>query len=161
MFVRNVLDDLRLSLESLLRAILNNKKSLENQQPTLGAFVKGRGGSSELSNMFLKLVEYYCKYQNTYVKHDDAVIEEEVEFVIEACQEAGVDWKRLSLDMMLHVVEERFTPAVLEAGFRNTKIWPWDKNAFMNVVSRSLDYPLVQPLMQCKLTSSTLRRECA
>ena len=55
----------------------------------------------------------------------------EVEFIIEACQEAGVDWKRLLLDMMLHVVEERFTTAVLEAGFRNTKIWPWDKNAFI------------------------------
>jgi hypothetical protein len=82
-FVRNVLDDLRLSLEMLLRAVLKNDKSLEHQQAFLGAFVKARGGSPELSNMFSKLVEYYCKYQNTYVKHDDAVIEEEVEFVIE------------------------------------------------------------------------------
>jgi hypothetical protein len=31
----------------------------------------------------VKLVDYYAKYQNSYVKHDDAVIEEEVEFVIE------------------------------------------------------------------------------
>jgi hypothetical protein len=34
------------------------------------------GESSELANMFLK-------YQNSYVKHDDAVIAEEVEFIFE------------------------------------------------------------------------------
>lgn len=33
--------------------------------------------------MFVKLVEYYCKYQNSYVKHDDAIIEEEIEFIFE------------------------------------------------------------------------------
>ena len=82
-FVRNLLDDLRLSLEKLLQAMLGNNRSMENQIPMLGAFVKQRGGSPELSNMFAKLVEYYGKYHNTYVKHDDAVIEEEVEFILE------------------------------------------------------------------------------
>ena len=33
--------------------------------------------------MFQKLVEYYSKYNNTYVKHNDNIIEEEVEFVFE------------------------------------------------------------------------------
>ena len=33
--------------------------------------------------MFLKLVGYYSKYQNSYVKHDDGVIEEEIEFIFE------------------------------------------------------------------------------
>lgn len=33
--------------------------------------------------MFQKLVEYYSKYQNTYIKHNDWVIEEEVEFIFE------------------------------------------------------------------------------
>ena len=42
-----------------------------------------RGGLAELANMFVKLVDYYTKYHNTYVKHDDAVIEEEIEFVLE------------------------------------------------------------------------------
>jgi hypothetical protein len=32
--------------------------------------------------MFSKLIDYCCKYQNTYAKLDDAVIEE-VEFIIE------------------------------------------------------------------------------
>ena len=83
LFIRNLLDDLRLSLEKLVQLLIGNSKSLENQLSTVGSFVKERGGSSELSNMFVKLVDYYCKYQNTYIKHDDAVIEEELEFVIE------------------------------------------------------------------------------
>lgn len=82
-FTRNVLDDLRLSLELLLKMLFGNEKSLENQLPNLGAYIQSRGGSAELANMFAKLVEYYSKYQNSYVKHDDAVIGEEVEFIFE------------------------------------------------------------------------------
>jgi hypothetical protein len=82
-FRRNLLDDLRLALEKLLQPLLGNSRSLENQFSGLGVFVKEHGGSTELSNMFVKLVEYYSKYQNTYVKHNSAVIEEEVEFVLE------------------------------------------------------------------------------
>ena len=33
--------------------------------------------------MFVRLVKYYANYQNEYVKHNDAVIEEEVEFIME------------------------------------------------------------------------------
>lgn len=80
---RNVLDDLRLTLETFLHEILGNNKSLEHQIQHLGVFVKDKGGSAELVNMFNKLIEYYAKYQNTYVKHNSAVIEQEVEFVFE------------------------------------------------------------------------------
>jgi len=82
-FTRNLLDDLRLALEKLLKGVLNNSRPLEKQVPELGGFIKGRGGSAELANMFFTLVDYYSKYQNSYVKHDDAVVEEEVEFVFE------------------------------------------------------------------------------
>lgn len=83
LFQRNVLDDLRLSLEKLLQHVFGNGKSLENQISSFGSFIQGRGGSPQLGNMFQKLIDYYTKYQNTYVKHDDAVIEQEVEFLIE------------------------------------------------------------------------------
>ena len=76
-FLRNLLDDLRLALESLLKSVLNNQKSLENQLPALGIFITDHGGSKELAIMFVKLVDYYAKYQNSYVKHNDGVIEEE------------------------------------------------------------------------------------
>jgi len=82
-FQRNVLDDLRLALELLLKAVLGNSKSLENQLPGIGAHLKDRGASPQIANMFHKLLEYYAKYQNDYVKHDDAIKEEEVEFVFE------------------------------------------------------------------------------
>lgn len=82
-FHRNLLDDLRLSLEKLLGEIFGNTKSLENQIPYVGQHIKSKGGSAELSNMFVKLIDYYAKYNNSYVKHDDAVIEEEIEFILE------------------------------------------------------------------------------
>ncbi len=82
-FLRNLLDDLRLSLEKLLCSIFENQKSLENQFQLLGQFLKKKGGSPELTNMFQKLIDYYAKYQNSYVKHDAAVLEEEIEFIFE------------------------------------------------------------------------------
>lgn len=82
-FERNLLDDLRLSLELLVKDILENSKSLENQFSDIGLFIKSNNGSKELANMFMKLVEYFTKYQNDYVKHDSQVIEEEIEFILE------------------------------------------------------------------------------
>jgi len=82
-FQRNLLDDLRLSLELLLKAIIGNNKSLENQLGEIGAFIQSKNGSKELNNMFVKLIDYYSKYNNTYVKHDDAVIENEIEIIFE------------------------------------------------------------------------------
>lgn len=82
-YMRNALDDLRLALELLLQEILGNGRSLENQIPAVGQFVKTKGGSKELSNMLEKLIDYYGKYQNTYVKHDDSVPNEEAELVLE------------------------------------------------------------------------------
>jgi len=96
-FQRNLLDDLRLSLEKLLREIFQNSKSLENQISFVGAYIKSNGGSSELSNMFVKLLDYYAKYNNSYVKHDDAVIEEEIEFILEITSSFMKHLVRLSL----------------------------------------------------------------
>ena len=82
-FERNLVDDLRLSLELLLKTIFNNEKSLENQMYLIGEFISSNGGSKHFSNMFRTLVDYYTKYQNVFVKHNDAVIEEEIEFIFE------------------------------------------------------------------------------
>jgi hypothetical protein len=82
-FERNLLDDLRLSMEVLLKEIFRNGKSLENQISDIGTFISNNGGSKQFTNMFRTLVDYYSKYQNTFVKHNDAVVEEEVEFIFE------------------------------------------------------------------------------
>ena len=78
-----MLDDLRLSLELLLKHILGNQKSLENQVAPLGDFLSRAGGSTEFVNMFQKLIKYFNDYQNTHIKHNDNVIETEIEFLIE------------------------------------------------------------------------------
>lgn len=82
-FHRNLLDDLRLALELLLKSLFESNKSIEKQIGALGTYIQDRGGSKELANMFVKLVDYYAKYQNSYAKHNSAVIEEEIEFIFE------------------------------------------------------------------------------
>lgn len=81
-FERNLLDDLRLSVETLLKSILNNNKSLENQTSDVGIFLKSKGVSSEVASMYWKLLDYFSKYQNSYVKHNDNVNTHEVELII-------------------------------------------------------------------------------
>lgn len=82
-FQRNLIDDLRLALELLVKAVLDSNKSLENQVGPLGAALKERGASPQFTNMFQKVVDYYCKYQNDHVKHDDKLPEQEIEFLFE------------------------------------------------------------------------------
>ena len=79
---RNVLDDLRLSYELLLKAILSNKKSLENQDAELGKFLKEQDVSTECRNMFQTLNNYFGNYNNTYIKHNDKVKPKEVDLIV-------------------------------------------------------------------------------
>lgn len=82
-YERNLLDDLRLSLELLLKYILKNNKSLENQTAEIGLFQKHKGTSTELTNMFIKLLDYYSKYHNNNVKHNDKINPEEIDIILE------------------------------------------------------------------------------
>ncbi|MBR3959991.1 MAG: hypothetical protein IKJ81_08105 [Bacteroidales bacterium] len=79
---RNVIDDFRLSLELLLREVLGNNKSLENQTAEIGQYLKNKGVSAQFRNMFEKMIDYYSKYQNEYVKHNDKVESSEIDFVV-------------------------------------------------------------------------------
>ena len=81
-FDRNTLDDFRLSLETLLRTILGNGKSLENQKSDLGLFFKSKAASPEFANLFNAVVDIYSKYQNNHVKHQNKVIAEEINFIV-------------------------------------------------------------------------------
>ena len=79
---RNLLDDLRLSLEVLLKNLLTNNKSLENQTNALGLYLLERGASLEARNMLVTLIDYYTKYQNKYIKHNDLVQSNEIELLV-------------------------------------------------------------------------------
>lgn len=74
---------MRLSFELLVKDLLKNNKSLENQLGDLGFRLKEKGASEELRNMVVKIIEYYTKFQNNHVKHNDAVNNDEIEYVIE------------------------------------------------------------------------------
>ena len=80
---RNLLDDLRLALELLVKRILGNDKSLEHQLAGIAALATARGGSPEIGNLMHRAADYFGKYQNSYIKHSDAVKAHEVDFVIE------------------------------------------------------------------------------
>ena len=80
---RSTLDNARLALELLLREILRNDKSLENQNECIGIFLKDKNISNEVRNMFIKLLDYYSKYQNEYIKHNDEVNTLEVKYILD------------------------------------------------------------------------------
>lgn len=82
-FERNVLDDMRLSLELLLKELLHNEKSLENQISDLGSFLKEKGIQTEMRNMFTTMLKYYLQYQNNHVKHNDEINPIEMEYIID------------------------------------------------------------------------------
>lgn len=79
---RSIVDDMRLALELFLREKLGNSLSVEKQIPVLGLFLKDKGSSPEIMNMFIKLVDGYMKYQNENVKHGDKLKRDEVELII-------------------------------------------------------------------------------
>jgi len=75
-------NNLRLTLEILVKEILNNNKSLENQLGEIGQYQERLGIGVEIRNTFNKVLDYYNKYQNNRVKHDtDINNEHEVEFI--------------------------------------------------------------------------------
>lgn len=80
---RYILDNFRLAIELVVRRVLNNNKSLENQLSDLGKLQKANKTSPELIHMFTKILDGYTKYQNTYIKHDDAMQDNEIEVMIE------------------------------------------------------------------------------
>lgn len=83
-FTRNLLDDLRCALESLVQNILNNEKSLENQNNDLGAFFKNKQISQYISNFYIdKVIKFFTDYQNNHVKHQDSYKEKEIDFIFE------------------------------------------------------------------------------
>lgn len=80
---RNLLDDLRFALEQLLKEVLKNDKSLENQQGSLLAWLKEQGIHQQLINMYQQLLfGNYALYQNNAVKHNEAFSDDEIEFMI-------------------------------------------------------------------------------
>jgi hypothetical protein len=81
---RNMLDSLRCSVEQILRAVLNNDKSLENQKEEFLKWLAKYDAHSHIIGMYNDLLfNRFSKYQNDAVKHqEDNYTLAEVEFVL-------------------------------------------------------------------------------
>lgn len=66
---RNALDNIRLTIELLVKNITGSDASLENQHKNLGIFLESEGISKEIRNLFLKMLNMYEKIQNNEAKH--------------------------------------------------------------------------------------------
>jgi hypothetical protein len=79
---RGALDNLRWSLEQLLKALLGNRKSLDNQSEPLLQWMKEQGVNVEIRGMYRDLLQRFSRYQNDAVKHGDKWQPAELEFMI-------------------------------------------------------------------------------
>lgn len=79
---RNIVDELRFSLESFFQQLFSNKKSLENQKNNIGKFLKNNNISTTISNMYIKLFDLYTVYNNDNAKHGDNITEQEIDYLI-------------------------------------------------------------------------------
>lgn len=79
---RNIIDELRFSLESFFQQLFSNKKTLENQKENIGSFLKTHNVSSIIANMYIKLLDLYTNYNNDNAKHGNNIIGYEVDYLI-------------------------------------------------------------------------------
>lgn len=49
----------------------------------IGKYQNSKNMSIEVINMFNKLLDYYGKYQNNYVKHNNSIKPDEIDFIID------------------------------------------------------------------------------
>jgi hypothetical protein len=78
----DLLNNLRVALEQLLKDLMRNRKTLENQRRLVLTWLKERGVHVQIRNMYEGLFTQYCDYQNQAVKHDQAHAPHDVEFMI-------------------------------------------------------------------------------
>lgn len=79
---RNLLDNLRFSLEQMLRAVLGNQKSLENQKLEALKWLANHQIHAHITNMYNDLITRFASYQNDAVKHSERYSATEIEFMI-------------------------------------------------------------------------------
>jgi hypothetical protein len=79
---RSALDDLRWSLEQLLRVVLENNRPIEDQKTHLAKWAKNRGVHQSVVHLFIDLLKHFADYQNDAVKHDEKWSEDEIEFMV-------------------------------------------------------------------------------
>lgn len=81
-YYRNIIDELRVSIEFLFKQLFNNSKSLEKQKENIGDYFKKNNISVFISNMYMKLLNSYMEYNNDNAKHGDSIMETEIDYLV-------------------------------------------------------------------------------
>lgn len=78
------MDNVRLTVELLVKELTKSQASLENQQKDLGNFLKAKGIKKQMINYLHSILDIYEKIQNNEAKHDvpDSLSREEVTFIM-------------------------------------------------------------------------------
>lgn len=84
-FIRESMDNMRLSLELVLNELLDNSKTLENQTPNdVGRLLQGKACSQCAIKIFIEIKSTFQGFQNDNVKHKyfDKLGSKDVDFIV-------------------------------------------------------------------------------
>lgn len=81
-YIRDVADNLRKALEAFLQEFLNNTKNLETNKNEICRYLGEQGVDSGISGLFQPLINAYKNVNDKIAKHNDAVDEKLLEFLL-------------------------------------------------------------------------------
>lgn len=81
-YVRDVADNLRKALEDFLKEFLDNTKNLENNKTEICKYLGAQGVDAGVIGLFQPLINSYKNINDRIAKHNDAVDEKLLEFLL-------------------------------------------------------------------------------
>lgn len=79
---RDVADNFRKALEEFLQEYLGNSKNLENNKSEICRYLSSKGVDAEFGGLLQPLLNTYKKINDKYAKHNDAMDERLLEFIM-------------------------------------------------------------------------------
>lgn len=81
-YIRDVADNLRKALEEFLQEFLGNSKNLETNKTEICKYLGSQGVDAGITGLFQPLINSYKNINDRIVKHNDAVDEKLLEFLL-------------------------------------------------------------------------------
>ena len=81
-YIRDVADNLRKALEAFLQEFLGNTKNLESNKNEICKYLGDKGVDAGISGLFQPLINAYKNINDRIAKHNDAVDEKLLEFLL-------------------------------------------------------------------------------
>lgn len=81
-YIRDMADNLRKALETFLQEFLSNKKNLETNKNEICRYLGSQGIDAGVTGLFQPLINAYKNINDRIVKHNDAIDEKLLEFLL-------------------------------------------------------------------------------